>query len=112
MGDAIEVIDYATATGHRPFEDWFKSLDQAVKGVVLARINRLRLGNFGDCEPVGGGKVFELRIHYGPGYRIYFGQQGRRFVILLSGGSKRGQSRDIKQACEYWQDYQLRISED
>lgn len=111
MRDLIEIINYATSAGRRPFEEWFKGLDQTVQGVVLARLNRIRMGNFGDCEPVDGSKVFELRIHYGPGYRLYFGKQGDRFVILFCGGSKRAQSRDIQKASRYWQDYQSRASE-
>ena len=78
---------------------------------VRTRINRLRLGNFGDHQPVGDG-VCELRIDYGPGYRVYYGRDGAEIVILLIGGDKRTQDRDIETAKEYWADYQARTPED
>jgi putative addiction module killer protein len=65
------------------------------------------LGNFGDSRSVGGG-VIEMRIPYGPGYRVYFGRDGNKLVILLCGGDKRTQPSDIDQACAYWADYQWR----
>ena len=72
---------------------------------LLARVGRIRRGNLGDCKPVGGG-VSELRVDYGPGYRVYFGQQGQTLVVLLCGGDKRTQDRDIRQAKHYWRNYQ------
>jgi putative addiction module killer protein len=71
---------------------------------IRARIARVRLGNLGNCEPVGGG-VLELKINYGPGYRVYFGQVGMKLVILLCGGDKSSQAEDIRRAIEYWEDY-------
>ncbi len=80
------------------FENWFKGLrDHKAKARVQARIDRMELGNFGDVAPVGEG-VSELRIHYGPGYRVYFVQRGQVVVILLSGGDKSAQESDIKKA--------------
>ena len=73
-------------------------------GIVRARLNRVRLGNFGDCKSVGSG-VEELRIDFGPGYRIYFGREGSLVVIPLCGGSKRTQCRDLLRAQKYWQEY-------
>ena len=71
-----------------PFSDWLASLkDARAVGIVRARLNRIRLGNFGDCKSVGGG-VEELRIDIGPGYRVYYGREGSLVVILLCGGSK------------------------
>jgi putative addiction module killer protein len=80
------------------FAKWFKSLkDRQVRTRIQARIDHISLGNFGDCESVGGG-VFEMRIHFGPGYRVYFVQHGTKIVVLLAGGSKRTQSKDILKA--------------
>lgn len=91
--------------GHAPFEDWIRSLkDKSFLARILNRIDRLRLGNFGDCKSVGGG-VFELRIHCGPGFRVYFGVFGADVVILLLGGDKKSQAKDIKKAQVYWEDY-------
>lgn len=80
------------------FALWIDGLrDIRARARVLARVERLALGNPGDVQPVGDG-VSELRIHYGPGYRVYFKQQGRELVILLAGGDKRSQSKDIEKA--------------
>ncbi len=68
-------------------------------------MNRLRIGNFGDCKPIEGG-VFELKIDYGPGYRIYIGRYKKEVVILLCGGDKSSQRDDIRQALMYWKEYQ------
>lgn len=82
------------------FDNWFSALrDSNVKVRVQMRIDRAELGNFGDCEPVGEG-VSEMRIHFGAGYRVYFVQRGYEIVILLAGGDKSTQSRDIKTALE------------
>lgn len=74
---------------------------------IRVRLNRVRLGNFGDCKSVGGG-VSELRVDYGPVYRIYFGKDGTKIIILLCGGSKKTQAKDIKLARHYWAEYQRR----
>ena len=104
----ITVLHYQTAARRIPYQEWFDSLaDSSVKAAVLARVNRLRLGTFGDWQPVGAG-VSELRIHYGAGYRIYFGRRGQAVVILLTGGDKRSQDADIKTAKRYWKDYETR----
>lgn len=82
------------------FAKWFNSLrDRKAKARVQARIDRIEIGNFGDVSPIGEG-VSELRIHYGPGYRVYFVQRGSVVVILLSGGDKSSQNADIKRAKE------------
>jgi putative addiction module killer protein len=82
----------------KTFRKWWKGLkDRRALGVILARLDRLAFGHAGDAEPVGNG-VSELRIHYGPGYRIYFQRRNDTVVILLCGGDKSTQSRDIKRA--------------
>ena len=82
------------------FDDWFSGLkDQQAIRRVQARIDRAEDGNLGDCEPVGEG-VSEMRIHYGPGYRVYFVQRGMEIIILLAGGNKSTQSKNIKTALE------------
>lgn len=78
--------------------------DVRAVGIVRARLNRIRLGNFGDCKFVGGG-VEELRIDFGPGYRIYYGREGSLVAVLLCGGSKRTQARDVLRAQRYWKEY-------
>ncbi|MYN10219.1 type II toxin-antitoxin system RelE/ParE family toxin [Pseudoduganella aquatica] len=80
------------------FNTWFASLrDKVAVAHIRTRVERASLGNFGDCSPVGGG-VAEMRIHYGPGYRVYFSKRGTTVVILLAGGEKSSQSKDIKTA--------------
>ena len=82
------------------FAGWFATLrDKQARARIQARVDRASIGNFGDCGPVGEG-VSEMRIHYGPGYRVYFIQRGRELVILLAGGDKSTQSKDIKTALE------------
>lgn len=86
------------------FDAWLANLrDIEAKSRINARIERIVLGSLGDIKPVGGG-VSELRINYGPGYRIYVLQQGKTLIILLAGGSKQTQSRDIRQAIKLARD--------
>lgn len=88
----IEVVQYEAEDGHCPFADWFDGLDARAALKVRTAIARMEAGNFGDVQPVGDG-VSERRIDFGPGYRIYFGQDGNRLVILLAGGTKKRQQR-------------------
>jgi len=105
------VRNYVTPDGHEPFEEWLDSLrDKKTQAIVLERLNRVRLGDLGDCRHLGDG-VYELRIHYGPGYRVYFGELEAVIVILLCGGSKRTQKRDINKARGYWHELGNRIYE-
>lgn len=100
-----EIVAFRARDGHVPFEDWLDDLkDKRAVARVLARLARVRQGNPGDCKPVGGG-VSELRVDYGPGYRVYFGQRGNTLVVLLCGGDKRTQERDIRLAKQFWQEF-------
>lgn len=102
------ILTYVKADGSAPFNDWLEALkDRKARAIVRTRINRVRLGNLSDCKSVGEG-VSELRIKFGAGYRVYFGQEGDTIIILLSGGDKSSQDKDIKQAKTYWQDYKRR----
>ena len=101
----IEIQEYLLESGQNPFREWLEGLkDRQARAKIRVRLNRIRLGNFGDCKSVGRG-VSELRIPYGPGYRVYFGRKGNTIVILLYGGDKSTQSRDIALAQEYWKEY-------
>ena len=96
---------FRTPDGTVPFDEWLNNLrDKMAVARVLARLARVRLGNLGDCKAVGEG-VSELRVDYGPGYRVYFGQKGRTLVVLLCGGDKRTQDRDIRLAKKYWSEF-------
>ena len=104
----IQLLEYITEDGDNPFHRWLKSLkDRVARARIRVRLNRLRLGNFGDCKPVGKG-VNELRVDYGPGYRVYYGKSKTTIVILLCGGSKKSQSKDIHLAQAYWADFKRR----
>ncbi|MBF0557843.1 MAG: type II toxin-antitoxin system RelE/ParE family toxin [Nitrospirae bacterium] len=86
------------------FSDWFEALrDKEAKARIQVRVDRASMGNFGDCDAVGEG-VSEMKIHYGPGYRVYFTRRGRDIVILLAGGDKSTQSKDIKTALQIARD--------
>ena len=104
----VEIRHYLTASGKNVFKEWLDSLkDVKAEARIVARIARLAAGNFGDCKPLRDG-VWELRIDWGPGYRVYYAMVGRMCVLLLCGGDKRKQSADINRAVEYWNDYQQR----
>lgn len=87
-----------------PFDDWLATLDQKARSRIVDRLDRLRLGNFGDCKAVGEG-VYELRFFFGSGYRIYYAVSGRQVVLLLAGGSKKNQAKDIRSAKNFWNRY-------
>lgn len=101
-----EIVFLELDGGRCPFEEWFLNIeDQLFLRAIDARLTRIRQGNFGDHKSVGGG-VFELRIPKGPGVRVYYGFEGERIVILIGGGDKSTQQRDIKTAKELWSAYQ------
>lgn len=108
MPDPFELLYYQMADGRIPYREWLGSVTDAVAyASIQSRTDRLKRGLFGDCEPVGEG-VWELRIDTGPGYRVYYAQAGKQLVLLLCGGDKRRQKRDIKKAKDYWSDYEKR----
>ncbi|MFV2069233.1 MAG: type II toxin-antitoxin system RelE/ParE family toxin [Pirellulales bacterium] len=103
---------YETEDGDCPYTVWFEALrDKRAKQRIGARIRRVEGGNFGDSKAVGEG-VIELRVDYGPGYRVYFGRDGNKLVVLLIGGDKRTQAKDIAAAKGYWADYKARRTEE
>jgi putative addiction module killer protein len=103
----IDIRRYITREGKDVVGEWLASLDDQARARISVRIDRLSLGNFGDCKALGSG-VSELRIDWGPGYRVSYAMIGRTCVLLLCGGDKRKQSADIKRAIEFLQDYKER----
>jgi putative addiction module killer protein len=99
---------YVTRDGKEPFTAWLEGLrDARARALVRVRIDRVSLGNLGDCRSIGQG-VHELRIDFGPGYRTYFATDGDIDVILLCGGDKSSQQREIRRAKDYWKDFRTR----
>ncbi len=104
----MQIRRYLTGMGKDVFGEWLAGLkDARTQAKIVARIDRLSVGNFGDCKALGGG-LFELRIDWGPGYRVYYALVGKACVLLLCGGDKRTQSSDIKRALLYLKDYRER----
>lgn len=107
-----EIKRYIQLDGKNPFAEWFDSLrDDKVKTIIDKRLLRVNSGNLGKYRSVGEG-VCELKIDFGPGYRIYFAQIGTTIVLLLCGGDKSTQDEDICRAIEYWKDYRKRENAD
>lgn len=105
---SVEIRHYLTVSGKDLYQGWLDKLkDLRGRVTIQRRIDRVANGNFGDHGFCRDG-VWELRIQFGPGYRVYYGREGDTVVILLCGGSKRTQSADIKEAVRYWLDYQQR----
>jgi putative addiction module killer protein len=90
--------------GKKPFIEWLKDLDENTKLRLMSRLKRLRLGNFGDSKFLGD-DVHELKCDFGPGYRIYFAKKGVRIIVLINGGNKKTQERDIEKAKALWEFY-------
>ena len=100
-----DTVIYTTENGKEPFVDWLEDLDRPVRARIKARLARIReTSNLGVYEPVGEG-VYELKFDFGPGYRVYFGLDGDTLVILLFGGHKKSQQKDINKAQEYWREH-------
>ncbi len=108
----LTVIIYETEIGVCPFMDWFRALrDKSGKARILVRLERIEKGNFGDSKPVQRG-VSELRVDAGPGYRVYYGRHHDSVVVLLCGGDKSSQRRDIEKAWDFLDDYRRRYDAD
>ena len=103
----LAIQEYLDAKGESPFAYWFDGLDALAAAKVATALYRLEQGNFSRVEGVGGG-VYECKINFGPGYRVYFGKDGEALIILLGGGSKKRQQADISAVMSCWQDYQRR----
>jgi putative addiction module killer protein len=100
----LDIRYYLATDGSRPFDEWFAEMEPVARAKVTRAIARMGQGNLSNVKSVGGG-VQEYRIDFGPGYRVYFGRDGETLVILLTGGTKKRQQRDIERAHAYWQDY-------
>ena len=107
----IDVREYLAADGSSPYAKWFNALNAPAAAKVAIAITRMAQGNLSNAKSVGGG-VLEYRIDFGPGYRIYFGRDGERLVILLGGGTKKRQRDDVHRAQNLWADYKQRKKEE
>jgi putative addiction module killer protein len=105
----LEVREYQTAEGKTPLTEWLRGLrDGPTRNRIVARLDRLKAGLFGDWKSAGGG-ICELRIDHGPGYRVYYAQEGKMLILLFCGGDKSTQAKDIETAHAYWKDYKARL---
>jgi len=107
MLPSIEIRQFVDAAGRSPFGQWFRRLDDLAAARVTTSLTRLGTGNWSNVKGVGAG-VFEVKIDFGPGYRVYFGKAGDRLVILLGGGTKKRQSGDVEAAQDHWKQYKKR----
>jgi putative addiction module killer protein len=106
-----EIRFFNKPNGQCPFIEWVEKLkDRKVAAMVKARLERVVLGNYGDHRSVGD-EIYELRIHMNPGYRVYFAELGKNMVLILLGGNKPSQKRDLAKAKKYWQDF-INLNED
>jgi putative addiction module killer protein len=103
----VEIREYLDRSGQSPFREWFDRLNSEAPRRVTTALYRLGLGNFSNVKSVAAG-VYECRVHFGPGYRVYFGKDGEEIVILLGGGTKQRQQTDIQLAIARWEDYKQR----
>ena len=100
----LDIRYYVAASGEQPFAEWFADLDAVASAKIARALARMEQGNLSNVKSVGEG-VLEYRIDFGPGYRIYFGRDGDTIIVLLMGGTKKRQQRDIDAAHSFWQDY-------
>ncbi len=102
----MEIREYLSVEGRSPFARWFNKLDARAAVRVTVALNRMEQGNLTNTKSLGG--IFEYKLTYGPGYRVYFGRDGDVMILLLGGGTKKTQSRDILSSQECWVDYKKR----
>ncbi len=99
----IKIVIYTTKTGKEPYSDWQNRLDTKIQAIVISRLDRISFGNFGKIKTIKGAKdIWEIILDIGPGYRIYYGKKGATVLLLLVGGEKKTQERDIEKAKRYW----------
>lgn len=103
----MDIREYLSAGGYSPFATWFGNLEPVAAAKVTVAITRIAAGNFSNVKGVGSG-VLEYRLNFGPGYRVYFARDGETLIILLAGGTKKRQHRDIESAQLRWADYKVR----
>jgi len=103
----VDIREFHDLGGRSPFRDWFDNLNSEAAQKVTKALYRIGLGNFSNIKSVGAG-ILECKIHFGPGYRVYFGKDGEQIVILLGGGTKQRQQKDIRLALDRWEDYKSR----
>lgn len=103
----IKIKQYVSPDGESTFEKWFLTLNNAAAAKITTAIYKLELGNFSTVKSVGSG-VYEQKVDFGPGYRVYFGNDGNEIIILLCGGTKKRQFKDVENAKKYWQEYKDR----
>lgn len=107
----VVVREYLDSSGRSPFARWFDGLNAPAAAKVTTALTRMEAGNFSNVKGVGAG-IFECRIDFGPGYRVYFGKDGDTLVILVAGGSKKHQQDDIQTAQDRWKDYKRRKAQE
>ncbi|MGA7891607.1 MAG: type II toxin-antitoxin system RelE/ParE family toxin [Candidatus Sulfotelmatobacter sp.] len=103
----VEILEYLEPDGRSPYAEWFDSLNPPAAAKVAVALARMSQGNLSNVKSIGCG-VHEYRVDFGPGYRIYLGKDGERMILLLGGGTKKRQQRDIENALSRWQDYKRR----
>lgn len=103
----IKILEYLDEGEKSPFYKWFNTVNAAAAAKIVVAIARMQTGNLSHCKNLGAG-LWENKLDFGPGYRIYFGKEGDAIVILLAGGTKKKQAKDIAKARDYWQDYKKR----
>lgn len=107
--NVIKVVICSTRSKREPFSEWEGTLDIMARAIINQRLDRIKKGNLGNTKNIKGSRgIWEFRIQYGPGYRIYFGKQRNTVIVLLVGGKKANQNKDIEKAKQYWLDYKER----